>query len=160
MLNFDETSILWYFCIMPNVEKSLFDQCVSSMEERSIPSILNNGQAAGYGTTDVAVRYHSPEPIYSAVWMINAQEEAERDYSPAHVHDFPELNILAGAPGDLVYKIMIGDEEREVESPATILIPAGIPHSANIVRGFGAFVVVRLMPEQIAHSNTLVPSAD
>lgn len=142
---------------MANPEQSLFDHCVSPMEERAISSIQNAGKTAGYGETDDATRYHSSEPIYSAVWVIAGAEEKERTYSPPHTHDFPELNILAAAPGELVYRIMIGDEERDVESPASILIPAGIPHSANIVRGAGAFVVVRLMPEQLEASNQLSP---
>lgn len=134
--------------------KSLFDQCIGPMEEQASQAIMNNGQKAGYGSTDDAVRYHAAEPIYSAVWMISDADEIERNYSPAHMHDYPELNVLVGEPGDLVYRIRIGDEEREIKSPVTILIPAGVQHSANLVRGHGAFVAIRLVPEQLKLSNS------
>ncbi len=137
------------------MSKPLFDQCVTNLSESSILSISNDGKVAGYKNTDSAVRYHNPDPIYSAAWHIKAAEDQARDYSPAHSHDFPELNILAGEPGKLKYKIQIGDEERAVDSPATILVPPHTPHSANIIGGTGWFVVIRLMPEQIRRSYEL-----
>ena len=133
-----------------------FDQCVSQMKKRAMTSIANKDRNAGYKSTIAAVRYHSPEPLYSAVWMVSAEHE-QRSHAPTHTHDFPEVNILAAAPGDLVYRILIGDEEREVQSPASILIPAQVPHAANIVRGVGAFVVIRLMPEQLDNYGLEIP---
>jgi hypothetical protein len=134
---------------------SLFDRCARPLAETPITAIMSGGRVAGYRSIPDATRYHSPEPIYSAVWIIREAEEQPRDYGPTHVHDFPELNILAGSPGELVYRIRLGDEERDVESPATVLVPPHVPHSANLIRGSGAFVVVRLMPEQIAASEGL-----
>jgi hypothetical protein len=92
--------------------------------------------------------------------MIHDAPQGKRKYSPPHKHDFPELNILVGRaddPGSLVYEILIGDERREVTSPATILIPPHVLHSANIVRGTGVYIAVRLEPEQIAQSALLAP---
>lgn len=138
------------------MKEVFFDQCVTQLEEQPIPGIVDSqGAVAGYGTTQDAIRYHNPEPIYSSIWMITDATEQNRTYSPVHTHPYPESNHLVGNPGDLVFRIRVGDDEREVESPATILIPPNVPHSANLVRGFGAFVVMRFVPEQIAASYEL-----
>ena len=143
-----------------NKPSSLFDQCVQQLQYSPPQTITNNGKPAGYGSTDDATRYFSESPLYTAVWMVHDAPDEKRKYSPPHVHDFPELNILVGReddPGSLVYEILIGDEKREVTSPATILIPPHTPHSANILRGTGVYVAVRVEPEQIAQSVALSP---
>ena len=114
-----------------------------------LTAIVNKGKSAGYGDDPDVARYHCPDPVYTSVHIIRDAQPGERHYSPLHTHPFPELNILAAPPGELVFRITIGEEEHEVESPATVLIPAGVKHSANLVRGSGAFVVVRLMPDQL-----------
>ena len=64
-----------------------------------------------------------------------------RAYCEPHVHDCPEINILLSLTR-LVYEIRLGDEVYLVEAPATIYIPAGLVHSANVVEGSGFFVAL------------------
>ena len=64
-----------------------------------------------------------------------------RSYCEPHVHDCPEINILLSFTR-LVYEIRLGDEVYLVEAPATIYIPAGLVHSANVVEGSGFFVAL------------------
>jgi hypothetical protein len=64
-----------------------------------------------------------------------------RSYCEPHVHDCPEINILLSLTR-LVYEIRLGDEVYLVEAPATIYIPAGLIHSANVVEGSGFFVAL------------------
>jgi hypothetical protein len=64
-----------------------------------------------------------------------------RSYCEPHVHDCPETNILLSL-ARLVYEIRLGDEVYLVEAPATIYIPAGLVHSANVVEGSGFFIAL------------------
>jgi len=121
--------------------EELFRRWVRPLERSPLP--------AGYGAEPDIARYHAPDPLYSAVHLVDDADPKWREYSPRHVHAFPEVNILAGPPGALVFRIRLGDEEGDVESPAAIVIPPGVAHSANLVRGSGAFVVLRLAPDQL-----------
>lgn len=64
-----------------------------------------------------------------------------RTYCEPHVHDCPEFNILLSL-GRLVYEITLGNEAFIVEAPATIYIPAGLVHSANVIEGSGFFIAI------------------
>jgi len=44
--------------------------------------------------------------------------------------------------GHLSYEIRLEDELYVVEAPATIYIPAGMVHSANVIEGTGFFLAV------------------
>jgi hypothetical protein len=39
---------------------------------------------------------------------------------------------------------VLGDERYDVEGPASIVVPAGLPHSLNVTSGRGFFVSVPL----------------
>ncbi|HEY8109203.1 MAG TPA: hypothetical protein VIF43_04310 [Patescibacteria group bacterium] len=127
-----------------------FESVVVPLEETPISHIRDHtGERAGYGDNADIRRYFAGEPLYTAVHVVDGAPQEERKYGIAHTHPFPEVNVLAGAPGELVYRIRVGEEEREVESPAVIVIPPDVIHSANLVKGSGAFVVLRLTPEQL-----------
>jgi hypothetical protein len=64
-----------------------------------------------------------------------------RSYCEPHVHDCAEINILLSM-SRLVYEIRLGDEVYIVEAPATIYIPAGLLHSANVIEGSGFFLAM------------------
>ncbi|WP_223204990.1 cupin domain-containing protein [Gordonia jinghuaiqii] len=72
---------------------------------------------------------------------MRAVSAASRDYCEPHVHDCPEINILLSMD-HLVYEITLGDEVYEVEAPASIYIPAGLTHSANVIEGSGFFIAI------------------
>lgn len=151
------TNPLQFYNASMKYQESFFNLFVSQLAEAPLSGITTHtGKPAGYGESDNVVRYASEkDPIYTAIHVVDGQEDASRQYSPLHTHPFPELNILAAPPGRLRYKIGLGDETQEVVSPAVILIPPGLPHSANFFSGKGEFVVVRLMPEQLANNATL-----
>jgi hypothetical protein len=64
-----------------------------------------------------------------------------RSYCEPHVHDCDEMNILLSLTG-LTYEIRLGDEVYVVEAPATIHIPAGLVHSANVIEGSGFYIAL------------------
>lgn len=103
----------------------------------------------GYRDVDELVRLFAVgAPVHIAAhWIENAEEQPARDYSCAHVHEsLSEVNILLGEPGGLVYSVVLGEDEEPtiIESPCAVIVPPGIPHSANVLRGSGWFVVLRL----------------
>ena len=103
----------------------------------------------GYRDIDEIVRlFANAAPVHLAAhWIAGAHNVGPRDYSVDHAHDdLVEINILLGEPGGLVYRVVLaeGEEPVLVESPRAVIVPPGIPHSANVVRGRGWFVVLRL----------------
>lgn len=64
-----------------------------------------------------------------------------RSYCEPHAHDCMEINILLSM-SRLVYEIRLADEVYIVEAPATIYIPAGLIHSANVIEGTGFFLAM------------------
>jgi hypothetical protein len=64
-----------------------------------------------------------------------------RRYCAPHVHDFAEVNILLSMT-QLRYEIRLGDETYFVDAPASIYVPAGLVHSANVLEGSGFFIAL------------------
>lgn len=89
-------------------------------------------------------------PVHIAIHTI-AEASRPDSYIAPHKHDVPELNLLIGEPGALVYEITLGDETYQVSSPASIWIPAGLEHSANAREGAGHFVCVILAPTEAVY---------
>jgi hypothetical protein len=103
----------------------------------------------GYRDVDEIVRFFADgAPLHIAAhWIEGAPHYPARDYSCVHEHeDFVEINVLLGEPGGLTYSVVLGDAEPPtlIQAPAAIVVPPGVPHSANVVSGQGWFVVLRL----------------
>lgn len=84
-------------------------------------------------------------PVHVGIHQVAAGAATDRpDYSTPHHHpDHDEVNILISEE-HLAYRLTFADETYEVEAPATIWIPAGVSHSANVISGSGTFVCLRL----------------
>jgi hypothetical protein len=61
---------------------------------------------------------------------------------------------LIAPPGELVYELQTDHGTRRVESPATIWVPAGCRHAAQLVRGRGVFACVIMGSTAQAFSQT------
>jgi quercetin dioxygenase-like cupin family protein len=85
-------------------------------------------------------------PVHLAVHKIDANRVADTEYVKPHVHDADEINILIG--DGLLYRVQLGEEFHEVESPASIWIPRGLLHAANHVKGAGHYVCIILTPPE------------
>ena len=68
-------------------------------------------------------------------------------YSELHKHDCDEINLILSEDDKLVYKVQFEDEVYKVSSPATIFIPKGVKHSAEVLSGKGIFVCIILKGE-------------
>ena len=83
-------------------------------------------------------------PLHVAVHEVSDAVESDARCAERHSHTVAEVDLLIAPPGALVYRIELDGVEREVSSPASIWIPAGVVHAANVVRGSGTFVCVVL----------------
>ena len=94
---------------------------------------------------------HPQFGMYVAVHEFRDVEPAARAYCTPHVHDHDELNIFHSATG-LTVELLLGEETVTVEAPATILIPAGTPHSANVRSGSGTMTAILFAGEYQARA--------
>jgi hypothetical protein len=74
--------------------------------------------------------------------IINGLPKIIEPYCDLHRHDFDEINLILSADEKLVYKIQFEDETYEVQSPATVYVPRGMRHAAEVISGKGLFVTI------------------
>jgi hypothetical protein len=91
-------------------------------------------------------RVHPRAMKHIVAHEIREVSTAKRTYSEPHVHDCDEINILLSL-SDLTYEIRLGDEIYIVNAPATIRIPAGLVHSANVIDGSGFYLAMLDTPD-------------
>jgi hypothetical protein len=78
---------------------------------------------------------------YIAVHEFSNVAPAHRDYCEVHVHDFDEINVFHST-SHLRVSVTLGHESIEIEAPATIVVPAGTPHAANVIEGSGQMIAI------------------
>jgi hypothetical protein len=72
-----------------------------------------------------------------------------RSYAQLHQHAVPEINLILPVT-DLTYEVVLGEQRFEVDGPASIFVPAGLPHCANVKSGTGFFVTIVLGVDEYA----------
>ena len=82
--------------------------------------------------------------IHAAVHIVDANNKKISKYSILHKHNADEVNMILSQDNKLVYEIQLGDEVYKVSSPATIFIPKGVMHKADVISGNGFFVCLIL----------------
>lgn len=65
-------------------------------------------------------------------------------YAGPHKHDYDELNIIWSDVGTLIYRVELDGVEHVVESPSSVIIPAGVVHRAEAIDGVGSFFCIQL----------------
>lgn len=78
--------------------------------------------------------------IHTAVHFVDVSDKKIPKYSILHKHDVDEVNLILSQDDKLVYEIQLDDEIYKVNSPATIFIPKGVNHRADVLSGKGIFV--------------------
>lgn len=63
-------------------------------------------------------------------------------YCELHRHDFDEVNLILSEDNSLKYCIQLEDETYEVNAPATVYIPKGIRHAAEVISGRGIYIAI------------------
>jgi hypothetical protein len=78
-----------------------------------------------------------------AIHQFTDVEPAPREYCDVHVHDYDEINVFHTTSA-LRVAVRLGENTVQVEAPATVFIPAGTPHAANVISGTGFMVAILL----------------
>lgn len=74
--------------------------------------------------------------------IINELPNVIPSYCELHWHEFDEINLILSENNSLKYKIQLDDEVYEVEAPATVYIPKGVKHAAEVISGKGVYVAI------------------
>ena len=85
-----------------------------------------------------------------AVHTISKLPKKIPPYCDLHKHDYDEINLVLSEKGTLVYEVQLEDEIYRVKSPATVYIPAGVRHRAEVLSGKGQFIAIIFMGKYIA----------
>lgn len=129
--------------------QELLNELVTDKPEQSalifpmLPTALSN--VPFHQNTRAIRRYFAESfPLHLAVHEVSELSAPPARYTHLHVHhDHDEINIIIGKQ-NLQYKIEIGDEEFIVNNNSCIWIPRGRKHSANVLRGAGYFITIRI----------------
>lgn len=107
------------------------------------PTIESLDNVPAHRATPEIERWVFPgAPHLVSVHSVDADEPAERHYCEVHTHrDVDESNLLLGITPDFRFQIQVGCEVQVLGPHAAVFIPAGTPHSANVISGKGFFVV-------------------
>jgi mannose-6-phosphate isomerase-like protein (cupin superfamily) len=83
-------------------------------------------------------------PVHLAVHEVSPISSPPPIYTIPHIHDdSDELNIIISRR-KLIYTIQLGNEQFTVTNNSAIYIPRGTLHSANVQKGHGYFITLRI----------------
>jgi mannose-6-phosphate isomerase-like protein (cupin superfamily) len=83
-------------------------------------------------------------PMHLAVHEVSPVTAPPKEYTQPHIHEEDdEVNIIL-SNDLLVYKIQMGSDEYCVSNNGAIWIPRGTVHSANVLKGAGYFITMRM----------------
>lgn len=108
-----------------------------------LPSVLSN---VPFHTDSTAItRYFAAAfPCHMAVHHVTPVFTPPAAYTQPHIHEHhDEINIIISRD-KLIYKIQLGSDEYIVQNNTSIWIPRGRLHAANVLKGSGYFIALRL----------------
>ncbi|MBC7826439.1 MAG: hypothetical protein H7122_01735 [Chitinophagaceae bacterium] len=90
-------------------------------------------------------RYFAKQfPFHLAVHEVSPVMIPPVEYTEPHIHeDCDEINIII-SQHDLLYKIQVGDNKFVVSNNSCVWIPRGMKHAANVLKGSGHFITMRV----------------
>ena len=114
-----------------------------SLISKMLPSALSN--VPFHENTIAITRYFAENfPVHLAVHKVSPVIKAPPEYTLPHIHDdSDEINIIL-SEHNLTYKILLGSNEYVEHSNSCIWIPRGMIHAANVLRGSGYFITLRI----------------
>lgn len=80
--------------------------------------------------------------FHIAVHIIKKLPKKVLKYVEPHAHNCDEINLILSESGTLKYRVTFEDETYFVSSPATVYIPRGVKHTAEVVSGTGIYVCI------------------
>jgi len=77
--------------------------------------------------------------------LVQGVTEDPGDYVGLHTHEVDQVFIFLGTPEDeksLEVEFIFEDEKYLINSPITVFVPKGVPHTQKIVRGSGRYITL------------------
>lgn len=114
-----------------------------SLIYKMLPSALSN--VPFHENTMAITRYFAENfPVHLAVHKVSPVVKAPPEYTLPHLHeDSDEINIIL-SEHNLTYKIQVGSDEYTGDNNSCIWIPRGMIHAANVLKGSGYFITLRI----------------
>jgi quercetin dioxygenase-like cupin family protein len=83
-------------------------------------------------------------PLHLGVHQVSPVSTPPPQYTEPHIHEeYHEVNLIISEQ-ELVYHIQLGNEVYTISNNACIWIPKGTVHAANLVRGSGYYIAMRI----------------
>ncbi len=118
---------------------SFFESLIFNMEKAPLSSVPFH-----FNSESIERFFSKDFPVHFAIHEVLDVDSAPPEYTEVHVHeDHHEMNAIISR-NCLEYKIVLGDKTYQVNSNSSIWIPAGMPHSANVIKGDGFFIAMRI----------------
>ena len=121
-----------------------FKKYIKKAKIESLAKIPFHGKAPLQRLLMISKNLIPESNIYIAVHFIKDLPKKIPKYCELHRHDCDEINLILSEYSKLTYKIKLEKEIYKVSSPATIFIPKGIKHSAEVLSGKGIFISIVL----------------
>lgn len=102
----------------------------------------------------------SESQVYVAVRSVRNCPYGQQEYVDWHKHASDSLYLFLGEKEDLrgLHAVVrVGSQERNVESPMTVFIPAGVPHCYKLTGGSGTYLSVLLSGDYNASTTSAEP---
>jgi mannose-6-phosphate isomerase-like protein (cupin superfamily) len=124
------------------------EKCYIPMERRRSSEVkFHSDVAPGIRFLAIDRSLYKDAPVYVAVRCVKDVTNEQPEYVGLHTHSVDSIYLFVGsgeALEGLQATVRIQDEERQIESPMSVLIPRGIPHSYRLTRGSGIYVSILL----------------
>lgn len=137
---------LFYFIFA--IKNKMLTDTISSADTQSLilkmlPVPLS--KVPFHNNTPEIIRYFANGfPAHIAVHEVSAVNSTPKEYTQLHLHnDCDEINIILSQTS-LVYKIQLNHTEYIVKNNSGIYIPRHTWHKANVLKGEGYFITMKM----------------
>lgn len=141
--------ILYHVCMKITFMQTLYDNSfqhsalTQSLIFKMIEAPLSN-VPFHHDTPSITRFFTDHFPCHVAIHEVSPVFNSPLEYTQLHVHDdSDEINLLISKTF-LSYKIQLDNDVFEVNSNSSIWIPKGVWHSANVIKGAGFYITLRL----------------
>lgn len=127
---------------------------------RSSEVVFHHDVAPGLRFLAIDHKKYADSPIYIAVRRVARVLPQQPEYVEWHKHTADSLYLFLG-DGEglrgLHAVVRLGCEERTIESPMTVFIPKGMPHSYKLTQGTGTYMSILLSGDYNACTLSAAP---
>ena len=125
----------------------MHEEYISMQVRRTSEVKFHHDVAPGLRYLAIDKTLYKDAPIYIAIRKVLNVKADQPEYIDRHEHSVDSLYLFIGEGDELKglrALVRIGDQEKKIESPMTVFIPKGVPHSYKLIGGSGMYVSILL----------------